>query len=76
MRAINLHLPHLHLPRVGRPHFSMPHRKAGEHAKTRAPLALGNAWALLLAAIVAMAVLIGLWMSSNAPPPMSALPML
>lgn len=73
MKAINLHLPHLQLSRIGRSRVSTSRRWAAEHLKIPTAPVLGNAWALLLAAIVAMAVLIGLWLSSNAPP-LTALP--
>ncbi|MDP3748067.1 MAG: hypothetical protein Q8Q88_13575 [Phenylobacterium sp.] len=74
MRAINLHLPHLHIPRVGRP--LMPRRAADAHVKTHGMPTLGNAWALVLAAIVAIAVLIGLWMSGNVPMSAAEVPQL
>lgn len=62
MRALNLHFPHLRAPRVGRLHFSFPH--IGENGSKPLHMhALSNIWALLLAAIVGVAVLTGLWMS-------------
>ncbi len=65
MRTPNLHLPNLHLPHVGRPHFSMPHRMEGAHLRAPRLHALGNIWALLLAAIVVSAVVAGVWMAAS-----------
>lgn len=65
MRTLNLHLPHLHLPRIGRPHFSGPHLVGGRRFKALHIRALGNIFALWLAAVLGVAMLVGLWMSAN-----------
>ena len=57
MRALNLHLPHLHLPHIWR-----PHPMGAMHAP-----GMANVWALLLAAVLAVAMLAGLWMSITTP---------
>lgn len=54
----------------------MPRRAADAHVRTRAIPTLGNAWALVLAVIVALAVLIGLWMSGNVPMSAAEMPQL
>lgn len=66
MKTPNLNLSNLHLPHVERPHFSMPHSKEGTHFKASRLHALGNIWALLLAAIVVTAVAAGFWMAGSA----------
>jgi hypothetical protein len=60
MRALNLHLPHPRLPHIWR-----PHPMGDRHARPMHLPVMGNVWALLLAAILAVAMLAGLWMSTS-----------
>lgn len=72
MRALNLHLPHLRLPHLRLPHLRLPHiwrphlTGHGHASRLHVPV-MGNAWALLLAAVLAIAMLAGLWMSTTTP---------
>ncbi len=65
MRALNLHLPHLRLPHLRLPQMWRPHPLAGGR-HMHLPV-MGNIWALLLAAVLAVAMLAGLWMSITTP---------
>ena len=67
MRALNLHLPHLRLPHLRLPRMWRPQPMAGGHARHMHVPVMGNAWALLLAAVLAVAMLAGLWMSITTP---------